>query len=97
MATIYDQDGFTLTQGLQGSIVCDEAIQTARRIATKRGETVYLHDDGTQWRVEPDGAAYPTALCDECYGPMPDGKIGMCANCLDQMHDEDAEWADYND
>lgn len=56
MAEIYSQDGNELTVGLQGSAVCDEAIQSARRIAKDRGESVRLEDDGEAWDVYPDGS-----------------------------------------
>jgi hypothetical protein len=55
MATIYDKNGEHLTQGLQGSAVCDEAIQCARRLAARGGETVCVDDDGEYYAVEADG------------------------------------------
>ena len=55
MATIYDADGYILTAWLQGSEVCDEAIQAAQRIADHRGEPVKLHDDDGRWLVYPAG------------------------------------------
>ena len=46
MAAIYNyQTADTISSGLQGCKVCDEAIQAARRIAAERGETVVLEDD----------------------------------------------------
>lgn len=57
MAAIYDMDdGSTITEGLQGSNVCDEAMQAARRIAARREETVLLVDDDGHWLVRPDGS-----------------------------------------
>ena len=56
MAEIYDYEtGDAITVGLQGSRVCDEAIQAARRIAADRNEPVELHDDDGVWLVHPDG------------------------------------------
>ena len=56
MAEIYDYEtGDELTAGLQGSSVCDEAIQAARWLAADRGEPVELHDDDGEWLVHPDG------------------------------------------
>jgi hypothetical protein len=58
MATIYDPEtGNTLTDGLQGSKVCDEAINAARRKAADRGKDVVLEDDDGTWLVKPDGSA----------------------------------------
>lgn len=56
MASIYDyHNGYTITEGLQGSSVCDEAITAARRIAADREEPVLLEDDDGEWIVHPDG------------------------------------------
>lgn len=56
MAAIYDYEtGGTLTEGLQGSQVCDEAVQIARRMAASRGVPVLLVDDDGDWVVMPDG------------------------------------------
>lgn len=55
MAEIYTGDGEEITVGLQGSAVCDEAIRAAKRIATDRGEAVYLEDEDDQLTVHPDG------------------------------------------
>lgn len=56
-AAIYDAEtGDTITEGLQGCHVCDEAIQTARRIAAERDEPVHLTDDDGEWLVKPDGS-----------------------------------------
>ncbi len=55
MATIYDSNGNTLSEGLQGSDVCDEAINLARQLANERGEAVTLEDDDGEWEIEPDG------------------------------------------
>ena len=47
MASIYDyQTAHDIAVGLQGSAVCDEAIQAARASATDRDEPVVLEDDG---------------------------------------------------
>jgi hypothetical protein len=56
-ATIYDINGGTLTQGLQGSSVCNQAIIVARETAEQRNEDVILHDDDGFWLVSPDGTA----------------------------------------
>ncbi|MFM1991296.1 MAG: hypothetical protein RJA99_4253 [Pseudomonadota bacterium] len=56
MATIYTTDGDYLSQGLQGSDVCDHAIQTARMWAEQRNEAVVLEDDDGVWLVQPDGS-----------------------------------------
>lgn len=52
-AAIYSLDGNAITLGLQGSNICDEAIQTAERIADSRGEDVHLVDDDGEWIVHP--------------------------------------------
>jgi hypothetical protein len=58
MAAIYNyQTADTITSGLQGSKVCDEARQAARRMAAERGETVVLEDDDGNWAISPDGGA----------------------------------------
>lgn len=56
MAEIYTMNGEEITVGLQGSAVCDEAIQSAKAIAAEREETVRLEDDGELWDVHPDGS-----------------------------------------
>jgi len=54
MAELYDlQTGYTITEGLQGSSVCDEAIIIARSEARQRGRIVLLDDDDGQWLVGP--------------------------------------------
>jgi len=55
MASIYSKMGETITAGLQGCKVCDEARKMAKREAIEMGETVYLEDDDGNWAVEPDG------------------------------------------
>lgn len=57
MAEIYSyEEGYVIAVGLQGSDVCDDAIDTARRIAADRDERVELHDDDGVWIVSPDGS-----------------------------------------
>jgi len=41
---IYTLDGEILTEGLQSSLVCDEAIGVARQLAVRRRETVVVED-----------------------------------------------------
>jgi len=53
MAAIYSVDGNEITVGLQGCSVCDEALQTAQRIADARNESVELVDDDGRWLVHP--------------------------------------------
>ena len=55
MARIYSHDGYVAADGLQGCTVCDEAWQTACRIADEWGEPVELEDDDGNWRVYPVG------------------------------------------
>lgn len=55
MASIYTLDGETITVGLQGCDMCDEAIIVAERIADRRKETVMLDDDDGEWCVYPAG------------------------------------------
>lgn len=57
--TIYSEDGYTITDGLQSATVCDAAIITARSIAKNRNEPVYVEDRGTQeaYTVMPNGDA----------------------------------------
>ena len=56
MATVYDyEEGYTITDGLQGCRVCDEAITVARSIARDRKEPVVLEDDDGTWLVPPKG------------------------------------------
>jgi len=57
MATIYTYEtAETITDGLQGAMACDEAINTARSIAADRQEPVVLEDDGDIRVVVPNGA-----------------------------------------
>jgi hypothetical protein len=56
MAYILDwNDNSLITEGLQGCIVCDEAVQIARQIAQERRAPVVLNDDDGWWRVGPRG------------------------------------------
>ncbi len=55
MASIYNTNGEYITQGLQGSSVCDEALIAAREIAAAHNEDVVLKDDDGYWLVSPDG------------------------------------------
>jgi len=55
MAEIYDKNANYLAEGLQGSKVCDEAIQAARWLAAERDEDVFLEDDDKRLTVHPDG------------------------------------------
>lgn len=56
MASIYDLDsGQAITAGLQGSSVCNEAINVAKNIAKERRRTVLLEDDDGDWLVGPSG------------------------------------------
>ena len=56
MATIEDfYTGDLITDGLQGSTVCDEALQIAKEIAERRDTPVLLgDDDGESWIVYPN-------------------------------------------
>lgn len=56
MARVYSHDGYIAADGLHGCTVCDEAIQTARRIADEWDEPVELEDDDGNWWVYPIGA-----------------------------------------
>lgn len=55
MAHIEDMHGNTITGGLQGCIVCDDAVIAARSIAFRRRVCVLLVDDDGDWIVHPDG------------------------------------------
>lgn len=58
MAAIYNTlTGNTITEGLQGCTVCDEAFRMAKRMADERGEAVHLSDDDGEWIVHPADAA----------------------------------------
>jgi hypothetical protein len=63
MAAIYDYEtAYTLSDGLQGCNVCDEAIRAAQWTADDRGEDVVLEDDDGVWLVHPadgDGTREP--------------------------------------
>jgi hypothetical protein len=61
MAAVYDMDGHAITEGLQGCKVCDEAIQAARAIASRRDEAVVLEDDDGHWIVHPNGTVEDAA------------------------------------
>lgn len=66
MASINTMDGNSLTQGLQGCDVCDEAIRMAQRMADERGDDVHLVDDDGEWIVHPsrDGHRAPATAID---------------------------------
>ena len=59
MSAVYSLSGEVLADGLQGSRVCDEAWQSARRIAIDIGEEVHLVDDDGEWIVPPSGRRRP--------------------------------------
>ena len=59
-ASVYDENGNYITQGLQPSAVCDEAIITAKSIAADREKEVILEDDDGYWMVSPDGGVRAT-------------------------------------
>lgn len=86
-ATIYTTDFATLTEGLQPCTVCDEAIQTARRIAADRQEDVLLSDADGLWRVHPDGD------CDEVHMDT-DEEEGAQILSATQLGDDYFYWAD---
>lgn len=56
-STIYDLDGYPLTDGVQSQAVCDATINTARQIARAKGRSVVVEDRGTEecYRVTPAG------------------------------------------
>jgi len=56
-STIYDMDGYVITDGVQSQKICDATINTARQIARERGRSVIVEDRGTQeaYRVTPGG------------------------------------------
>lgn len=54
MAKIYSADGNILTDGLQGSEVCDEAIRAAQNMARDHGKVILEDDDGS-WLVRANG------------------------------------------
>ena len=61
-ATIYDYEtGYTVAEGLQSAVVCDEAIHTARRIARDSWRFVVVEDRGTKefYCVTPKGKTFP--------------------------------------
>ena len=54
MAAIYDyDDGSLITEGLQGSHTCDEALIAARNIARDRNRPVVLDDDDGEMVIHP--------------------------------------------
>jgi len=62
MASIYHTEtGNELCAGLQGCHQCDEALQTAKRMADQLGADVHLVDDDGEWLVHPriDGTREP--------------------------------------
>lgn len=56
MANIYNMDAEYLSEGLQGSAECDEAINAARDWSTSLDADVMLEDDDGNWIVHPDGS-----------------------------------------
>ena len=60
MAAIYDyQTADTLSDGLQGSKVCDEARRTAQKKAAELGKAVVLEDDDGCWLINTKGDVLP--------------------------------------
>jgi hypothetical protein len=56
MASLYDlNSGHTITEGLQGCNVCDEALNIAKRTAAETRRSVLLEDDDGEWIVGPSG------------------------------------------
>jgi hypothetical protein len=58
-STIYELNGYPITDGVQSQKVCDATINTARALAASRSETVVVEDRGTE----------------ECYVVTPKGEI----------------------
>jgi hypothetical protein len=54
-STIYDMNGYTITDGVQSQKVCDATINTARILAASRRQSVIVEDRGTMqcYRVTP--------------------------------------------
>ena len=56
MASLFDLlSGHTITEGLQGSDICNDALRTARAIAKETKRSVLLDDDDCEWIVGPRG------------------------------------------
>jgi hypothetical protein len=56
MAALYDlNSGHTITEGVQGSSVCNDALNMAKAIAKERRRTVILDDDDGEWLIGPSG------------------------------------------
>lgn len=56
-STIYDLNGFVITDGVQSQAVCDATINTARVLANTRKASVVVEDRGTKecYRITPAG------------------------------------------
>jgi len=56
MASLFDlRSGHTITEGLQGSSVCNDALRIARARAKESKRSVLLEDDDGDWIVGPRG------------------------------------------
>ncbi len=51
MARIYDLNGYLLSSGLPGCIVCNDARKAAESIADNNADDVILKDDDGTWLV----------------------------------------------
>jgi hypothetical protein len=68
------ETGDVIADGLQGSVMSDEAIQTAEQEAARRGTPVLLVDDDGEYVVYPDGHMEQHDAIDET--PAYDGDYG---------------------
>ena len=94
MARLIDLNGDIITDGVQGSRVCDAAAKMALRLAAERHENIQLEDDDGNWLATPAGDFI--MLCSECLAALVEtphsrrlaaAEDGMCGDCLDQVHD----------
>lgn len=100
MAAIYDMLGNTMTEGLQGSTKCDEAIIAAQRLADQHGVDMHLVDDDGEWIVHPivDGkreAADPYVPTDGGNAvaiEVQHGYLGWRARLCDEADEDGGGW-----
>ena len=79
MASLYDNsNGYLITDCLQGSDTCDEALDIAKQEAERRNEDILLDDDDGYWLIKPDGGVWtvgPEQAKAWGYDPHPAWKI----------------------
>ncbi len=73
MARIYDLNGYLLSSGLPGCVICNDAIRMAESIADNHADDVILKDEDVTWLIHHrnrDGSREAADLIDAPNAPL---------------------------